>query len=251
MSAEFSVELTLAGGVGVLSWTSAPSGDALAVGVLASTSAAFDAGVRRVHAEVLASDEWARRALHRAGFRREGRLRAATDLGEDILVYGLLRGDVTDGPDGFSAVLDSVLPTKRVIGHAVARNHAGEVLLLETNYKSDWELPGGVIEPGESPRHGTIRELMEELGIEVDLGQPAIVDWMPPYLGWSDAIEFIFDLDTLSPGQVAALRPQAEILACHWVPAHRVARHVTELSARRIALVLTGGLGMTEAGYRT
>ncbi|MDO4784872.1 MAG: NUDIX hydrolase, partial [Propionibacteriaceae bacterium] len=120
---------------------------------------------------------------------------------------------------------------------------------LETTYKRDWELPGGVIEPGESPREGLIREIAEELGIHLAAGAPALVDWMPQYLGWSDAIEFIFDLGTLEESQHRKMRPDAEIRAFHWVEPTDVGDHVTELSRRRIALLLRGYRGHTEAGY--
>ena len=40
-----------------------------------------------------------------------------------------------------------------------------------------------------------------------------------------------------------------EIREVHWVSPEDVAAHVSELSARRVALMLTGYRGYTEAGY--
>jgi mutator protein MutT len=40
------------------------------------------------------------------------------------------------------------------------------------NYPGQWDLPGGHVEPGESPRDAVRRELREEIGVEADIAEP-------------------------------------------------------------------------------
>ena len=54
----------------------------------------------------------------------------------------------------------------------VARAAAGIVLVFN-RYRSVWELPGGLIDPGESHRQSAQRELAEEAGCEADT-----LDWL-------------------------------------------------------------------------
>jgi 8-oxo-dGTP pyrophosphatase MutT (NUDIX family) len=155
-------------------------------------------GLQRVEARVEDADSDNVRAAVRAGLRREGVARSAlAGAGErrDTLVLARLRDDLEpDSRDGFIALLNSSLPTKRAIAQGVLRDSAGRVLLCELTYKAEWDLPGGVVDPFESPATCVAREVREELGIHVEVQSLLAVNWLPPWRGWSDATVFVFDL---------------------------------------------------------
>jgi 8-oxo-dGTP diphosphatase len=54
----------------------------------------------------------------------------------------------------------------------------GRILLLHRNIpgSTQWELPGGKVEEGESAAEAALREIDEELGIAVELVRPLAVD---------------------------------------------------------------------------
>lgn len=44
----------------------------------------------------------------------------------------------------------------------------GKLLAVKSDYKAYWSLPGGIIDPNETPRQTAIRETLEEVGVAVD-----------------------------------------------------------------------------------
>jgi ADP-ribose pyrophosphatase YjhB (NUDIX family) len=43
------------------------------------------------------------------------------------------------------------LPRKLMAAGVIFRDERDRILLVEPNYKPDWEIPGGIVEAGESP----------------------------------------------------------------------------------------------------
>ena len=102
-------------------------------------------------------------------------MRGVTVDGEtvDRIVYARLATDTpAHEPEGFRALLNSFLPRKRAISQMLVRDRDDRVLLCQLTYKQDWDLPGGVVEVGESPQLAVAREVEEELGLTID-GRPA------------------------------------------------------------------------------
>jgi 8-oxo-dGTP diphosphatase len=59
-------------------------------------------------------------------------------------------------------------PKKLVGAKIVLRSTNGNVLLVKPTYKPTWQLPGGVVEAGESPLVAAMREVCEETGLVCD-----------------------------------------------------------------------------------
>ncbi|MFG0275533.1 MAG: (deoxy)nucleoside triphosphate pyrophosphohydrolase, partial [Phycisphaerales bacterium] len=96
---------------------------------------------------------------------------------------------------------------KEAIEVLISRRREGSV------YAGWWEIPGGKIDPGETPEHGVLRELREEVGIEAEV------------TGALEAVEHAYDharvrlhprLCRLAPGSPEP-RP-IEVAECRWIP---------------------------------
>ena len=216
-------------------------------------------GYWRVEAKVEPDNQPSLRVATRSGLRREGLRRIEPGEGdrfetESYVVLARLRSDPPlSEPESFRALLNSFLPRKRAIGQLLLRDPAGRVLLCQLTYKRDWDLPGGVVEVGESPRLAVGREIEEELALTIEPGGLLLTDWLPPWGGWDDAVCLVFDGGlhdaSLLDGLVTEPR---EIRTAEFCDLDQVDERCADFTARRIraalAAVESGVPAYTESG---
>jgi 8-oxo-dGTP pyrophosphatase MutT (NUDIX family) len=218
----------------------------------------FGAGHHRVEALVDPDDEDAQRIATFSGLMREGVARQVAE-GSDRIVYARLADDTpVEDPIGFRRLLNSFLPRKRAISQMLIRSAgpagADLVLLCQLTYKKDWDLPGGVVEVGESPRLAVAREVTEELGLEIASGPLVLTDWLPAWGGWDDAVCLVFDGGLHDQSITASIvHQQREIRSARFCTIEEVHELCADFTARRIVSALINvsehpGPAYTESG---
>jgi ADP-ribose pyrophosphatase YjhB (NUDIX family) len=129
------------------------------------------------------------------------------------------------------------MATPRVAAGVLFQDGAGAVLLVKPTYKSGWDLPGGYVEPGESPKQAAQREVREELGFEAEIGKLVVVDWAPhPQEG--DKLLFVFEGASV-PADVRSAAPE-EIERVHFWPAGELSEALPQRLYARITSALSG-----------
>jgi ADP-ribose pyrophosphatase YjhB (NUDIX family) len=153
-------------------------------------------------------------------------------LDEDLLAEGEPEKEFHEG-------IAARFPRKRVGAGALIRNPAGHLLMVQPTYRAGWGIPGGVVEENESPLSACDREIREELGVSLPLGQLLVVDWTPRHGVWGDSLHFIFDGGTLEPDRLSTFTLQAdEIAAVTFASIDVAAQHVQPSMARRLTAAI-------------
>jgi ADP-ribose pyrophosphatase YjhB (NUDIX family) len=134
----------------------------------------------------------------------------------------------------FNPGIAARLPRKTAAGGALIRDGAGRILFLEPTYKPSLDIPGGIVESGESPFEACCREVKEEIGLDLAVGRLLVVDWLPPHGPWADAFAFVFDGGVLDNPHLT-LDP-AEARAHHFLTLEEAAPRLRPSMARRLAL---------------
>lgn len=96
----------------------------------------------------------------------------------------------------------------RVAAGALFTDSDGNILLVKPNYKDGWDIPGGYVEPGETPIEACIREIKEELGIDRPVHSLLVADWAPSERE-GDKLLFIFDGGAITAADIDSFDLQA------------------------------------------
>lgn len=69
------------------------------------------------------------------------------------------------------------LPKKSLAAAALIYNQQKEILILKTSYRKYWTLPGGVVEKDESVKRALVREIKEEINLDLADFKLAALDY--------------------------------------------------------------------------
>ncbi|WP_181766967.1 NUDIX hydrolase [Streptomyces albidus (ex Kaewkla and Franco 2022)] len=139
-------------------------------------------------------------------------------------------------------------PTAETVAAGVLLfDEEGRVLLVDPTYKPGWEFPGGVVERGEAPARAGVREVAEELGLELKREPRLLVtDWEPPRPPAYGGLRFLFDGGRLTEKEAGRLLlPGEELRGWRFVTEEEAAELLPPIRFDR----LRGALRARERGH--
>jgi ADP-ribose pyrophosphatase YjhB (NUDIX family) len=127
------------------------------------------------------------------------------------------------------------LPKKRMGAGALLLDAQDKLLLVKPTYSPFWLLPGGVVEENESPRLACMREVKEELGLDIHIEKLLCVDYRSKAGERSEVLEFVFYGGVLGPSDIQNIRlPLAELSECRFVTLEQALSLVNDRLAGRL-----------------
>lgn len=125
--------------------------------------------------------------------------------------------------------------------NAVVRDGQGRVLLHRRSDTGEWSVLSGILEPGEAPAAGVVREVLEEAGILVVVERLAAVTVSPelrhPNGDRVQYLELVFTCRPADPGRAAEAADE-ETLEVGWFHPGALPP-VRESVQRRVALAVS------------
>jgi 8-oxo-dGTP diphosphatase len=100
------------------------------------------------------------------------------------------------------------LPKKRIAAGALIRNEARELLIVKPCYRDPWLIPGGVVELDESPKEGCLREVKEEISLDITVSKLLSFHYFSSAFDLIEGMVFLFDGGVLDEKRIGQIRLQ-------------------------------------------
>jgi ADP-ribose pyrophosphatase YjhB (NUDIX family) len=116
----------------------------------------------------------------------------------------------------------------------------GKLLLVKRAgepFKGYWDIPGGFLEAGEHPEAGVLREILEETGLQIQLGELLGI-FMDIYETTGDPTLNIFYTATVSGGEA---RAGSDASGLQWFDLNTLPQQIAFKSAHEVLALLRNG----------
>jgi 8-oxo-dGTP diphosphatase len=100
------------------------------------------------------------------------------------------------------------LPKRMSSSVMMLETEDGKILTVKSGYKPYWTLPGGIVDPNETPKESAIRETLEEVGIRIDPSTVTFVAVVNRRSEFAETYQFIFKA-SLSNSAIKTISLQA------------------------------------------
>lgn len=117
--------------------------------------------------------------------------------------------------------------------------------MVKTHNRSTWILPGGLVEAGESPAMTGHREVLEEVGLDVRVGQLLAVQHLPGKDGGDgrpSSVQFVFDSPPFDTTPTLTLQSE-EIAAAQWLEPGAALAVLSDAGQARLRAALAARTG--------
>jgi 8-oxo-dGTP diphosphatase len=124
-------------------------------------------------------------------------------------------------------------PSFTVGSICVIERSDGAVLLVRQSYRNSWGIPGGLLNRGETPEDAATREVLEEVGLRIELiGEPAVVVAPTPH-----RVDVVYRARPAEGEDPEAVGPRSpEIVEAAWFSTEEFPDLQAETSSALVAL---------------
>jgi 8-oxo-dGTP diphosphatase len=98
------------------------------------------------------------------------------------------------------------LSKKRMGSSVIFFDENGKLLVVKPNYKDGWLMPGGSVDAEESPMHAGVREVKEEIGLDIENPKLVCVHYLKAVDEIvSETVQYVFFGGVLNKDQISKI----------------------------------------------